>query len=245
MILQEDIALDDLLFIDNPLYTSLHNLKELEESGTSLEDIGIYYSVDMEDVNKQKHSFNLVDNGINKPVTDVKDFINKRIFFIKGLYEPFIKKIRDGLFSIIKKDILQKFTSDELELIINGRPYIDVDDWYLNTVYKEPYNSKHPVIKWFWEIIFDLSQKELSNLLMFSTGTSRVPFGGFAALESNRGNLSKFTIERSDYNFGEKNFIKAHTCFNRLDIPEFDTKEEMEEAVKFISSNEIIGFGIE
>ena len=245
MILQEDIALEDLLFIDNPLYTSLHNLKELEESGTSLEDIGIYYSVDMEDVNKQKHSFNLVDNGINKPVTDVKDFINKRIFFIKGLYEPFIKKIRDGLFSIIKKDILQKFTSDELELIINGRPYIDVDDWYLNTVYKEPYNSKHPVIKWFWEIIFDLSQKELSNLLMFSTGTSRVPFGGFAALESNRGNLSKFTIERSDYNFGEKNFIKAHTCFNRLDIPEFDTKEEMEEAVKFISSNEIIGFGIE
>ena len=43
----------------------------------------------------------------------------------------------------------------------------------------------------------------------------------------------------------KKNFIKAHTCFNRLEVPEFDSKEEMEEAIKFISSNEIIGFGIE
>ena len=245
MILKEDITLDDLLFIDNPLYTSLHNLKELEDSGSNLEDIGIYYSIDLEDTKKQRHSFNLIDNGINKPVINVKDFINKRIFFIKGLYEPFVKKIRDGLYSIFKKDVIQKFTADELELIINGRPFIDVDDWYENTVYREPYNNKHQVIKWFWDVIFELSQKELSNLLMFSTGTSRVPFGGFAALESNRGNISKFTIERAEYEFGERNFIKAHTCFNRLDLPEFETKEEVEEAVKFISSNEIIGFGIE
>ena len=245
MILQEEITLDDLLFIDNPLYTSLHNLKELAESGGNLADVGIYYSVDIEDINHESHSFNLIDNGINKQVENINDFINKRIFFIKGLYEPFIKKIRDGLFSLIKKDVIQKFTSDELELIINGRPFIDVDDWKNNTEYAEPYNKEHKIIKWFWEIVYTLDQKQLSNLLMFSTGTSRVPFGGFAALESNRGNLSKFKLERSEYNFMKKNFIKAHTCFNRLEVPEFDSKEEMEEAIKFISSNEIIGFGIE
>ena len=245
MILQEEITLDDLLFIDNPLYTSLHNLKELAESGGNLADVGIYYSVDIEDINHESHSFNLIDNGINKQVENINDLINKRIFFIKGLYEPFIKKIRDGLFSLIKKDVIQKFTSDELELIINGRPFIDVDDWKNNTEYAEPYNKEHKIIKWFWEIVYTLDQKQLSNLLMFSTGTSRVPFGGFAALESNRGNLSKFKLERSEYNFMKKNFIKAHTCFNRLEVPEFDSKEEMEEAIKFISSNEIIGFGIE
>ena len=245
MILQEEITLDDLLFIDNPLYTSLHNLKELAESGGKLDDVGIYYSVDIEDFNHESHSFNLIDNGINKPVKNINDFINKRIFFIKGIYEPFVKRIRDGLFSLIKKDVLQKFTSDELELIINGRPFIDVDDWYFNTEYKEPYNKGHKVIKWFWEIVNKLDQKQLSNLLMFSTGTSRVPFGGFAALESNRGNLSKFKIEKGEYKLFEKNYIKAHTCFNRLEVPEFETKEQMEEAIKFISSNEIIGFGIE
>lgn len=234
-----------MIFIDNPLYTSLHNLKDLEESGTNCEDLGIYYSIDLQDSNKLSHSFNLIDNGINKPVKDIKDFINKRIFFIKGLYEPFVKKIREGLFSIIKKDVIQKFTADELELIINGRPFIDVEDWYRNTTYKEPYNTQNKIIKWFWEIINELSQKELSNLLMFSTGTSRVPFGGFSALESNRGNISQFMIEPLEYQEGQKNYIRAHTCFNRLSIPEFETKEEMREAIKFISSNEIIGFGIE
>ena len=32
---------------------------------------------------------------------------------------------------------------------------------------------------------------------------------------------------------------------NRLDIPIFDTKQELKEAIQFVSSNEIIGFGIE
>ena len=153
--------------------------------------------------------------------------------------------MRESLFNLIPKDVIQKFTSDELELLINGRPFIDLEDWRQNTIYKTPYNNNHKLILWFWDILENLSQKELSNLLMFSTGTSRVPFGGFSCLESNRGNISKFTIEYVSYTKGKNKFIKAHTCFNRLDIPNFDTKEELQEAIKYISSNEIIGFGID
>ena len=113
------------------------------------------------------------------------------------------------------------------------------------TEYREPYNANHKIIIWFWEIMNELSQKELSNLLMFTTGASRVPFGGFEVLESNRGNISKFTIESLPFERGKKNFIKAHTCFNRLDIPIFDNKEQLKEAIQFVTSNEIMGFGIE
>ena len=248
MILQEDIIFDDLIFIDNPLHTSLQNLKEIYSSGGNddfYEGLGIYYSIDMEDINKRKHSFDLIENGIDKPVSNINDYINKRISFMKGMYEPFIKVIRESFFKIIPKDIIQKFTSDELELLINGRPFIDVEEWKMFTVYKEPYNINHKIIIWFWEILNELSQKELSNLLMFATGVSRVPFGGFVTLESNRGNISKFTIESIPYVKGKKNFVKAHTCFNRLDIPIFETKNELKEAIQFVSSNEIIGFGIE
>ena len=248
MILQEDIIFDDLTFIDNPLHSSLENLKELYSTGGSddfYEGLGIYYSVDMEDVNKKKHSLDLIDNGIDKPVHNINDYINKRISFLKGIYEPFINKIRESLFKLIPKDVIQKFTSDELELLINGRPYIDIEEWRMFTDYKEPFNNNHRVINWFWEILSELSQKELSNLLMFTTGTSRVPFGGFSALESNRGNVSKFTIESIPYVKGKKNYVKAHTCFNRLDIPIFNNKNELKEAIQFVSSNEIIGFGIE
>ena len=44
---------------------------------------------------------------------------------------------------------------------------------------------------------------------------------------------------------GFKNFIKTHTCFNRLDIPVFLYKNEMTEALKFIKNNGILGFGID
>ena len=248
MILQEDIFFEDLTFIDNPLHTSLENLKEIYSTGGSnefYEELGIYYSVNMDDTNKKTHSIDLIDNGINKPVSNINDYISKRISLLKGIYEPFVNKIRESLFKLIPKDVIQKFTTDELELLINGRPYIDVEEWRMFTDYKEPYNNNHRVINWFWEILNELTQKELSNLLMFSTGASRVPFGGFSALESNRGNVSKFTIESIPYEKGKKNFVKAHTCFNRLDIPIFNNKNELKEAIHFVSSNEIIGFGIE
>ena len=45
MILQEEINFDDLLFIDNPLYTSVHNLKDLALSEGKLGDMGIYYII--------------------------------------------------------------------------------------------------------------------------------------------------------------------------------------------------------
>ena len=248
MILQEDISFEDLTFIDNPLHSSLTNLKEIYMSGGTddfYESLGIYYSVDLEDTNKKRHTLDLIDNGSDKPVKNINDYITKRINLMKGIYEPFIKRIRESLFKLIPKDVIQKFTSDELELLINGRPFLDLEEWQEFTEYKQPYNENHRVIIWFWEILNEYSQKELSNLLMFTTGASRVPFGGFSALESNRGNVSKFTIECIPYVKGVKNFVKAHTCFNRLDIPNFDNKNELKEALHYVSSNEIIGFGIE
>jgi hypothetical protein len=43
----------------------------------------------------------------------------------------------------------------------------------------------------------------------------------------------------------KKNYIKAHTCFNRIDLPNYLLKKHLEEAILFILKNEIIGFGID
>ena len=251
MILQKEITYNDLVFIDNPLFTSLKNLKETglfqnaEQNLEFIKGLEMYYSIEMKDVYNHMHSLELIEKGRDMRLIDLEDFIKKRINFIIGIYEPFIKIIRDTIYSYIPKNVLTNFTSDEFELLLNGRPYIDVEEWRLFTEYKEPYNSNHYIIIWFWEIVSILSQKELSNLLLFSTGSGRVPIGGFAVLESNRGNIAKFTIESINYQSGSKNFIKAHTCFNRLDIPLYKNKNELEEALIFITNNEILGFGIE
>ena len=243
MILQEEINFNDLLFIDYTLYTSLKNLKEIGLSQNN--NLEVYYSLEMKDVYNHTHSLELVNKGREIPLTNIDDYIKKRINFMIGLYEPFIKEIRDNIYAYFSKEVITSFTSDEFELILNGRPFIDIEEWKIFTEYKEPYNANHYIIKWFWDILKDLNQKELSNILLFSTGSGRVPLGGFAVLESNRGNISRFRIEMSPYEKGFKNFIKAHTCFNRIDIPLYKNKEEMVEMIKFIANQEILGFGID
>ena len=199
----------------------------------------------MKDVHNHMHTFELKKNGKDMRVVNLEDYIKHRINFMIGTYEPFVKIIRNTIFQYIPNDVITNFNSDELELIINGRPYIDVEEWKMYTKYKEPYNERHYIIIWFWKIVSNLDQNELSNLLLFSTGSSRVPLGGFSALESNRGNVANYTIESIPYRRGYKNFIKAHTCFNRLDLPIFSTEKELKEAIDFITKNKILGFGID
>ena len=246
MILQEEIFFKDLLFIDHSLYTSLKNLKEINlEKNNINNNLELYYSLEMKDVYNHTHSLELIEKGREIPLINLDDYISKRIKFLIGIYEPFIKEIRDNIYKYFSKEVITNFTSDEFELILNGRPFIDIEEWKIFTEYKEPYNSNHYIIKWFWEILNILTQKELSNLLLFSTGSGRVPLGGFAVLESNRGNIARFTIEMLPYKYGCKNFIKAHTCFNRIDIPLYKNKKEMEEMIKFVANQEIFGFGID
>jgi hypothetical protein len=80
-----------------------------------------------------------------------------------------------------------------------------------------------------------------AKLLQFVTGTAGVPVQGFQALQGNDGNLRKFTLH------GDKNakvFPRAHTCFNRIDIPMYKTKADMQKYLAMAISFESSGFGI-
>ena len=243
LILEEEITFDDLVFIDTQLYNSLKNLKNTNTQ--NLKDLGLYYSIEQNDKNGNIHSFNLIKNGNEIPIKTIDDYITKRIEFMISQIEIFCKEIRNSLYQLIPKDTLEKMTSDELELIINGRPFIDIEEWKSFSQYREPLNQNSQIIIWFWEIMNTLNQNQLSNFLQFSTGTARVPIGGFAELESNRGNISRFTIVQIPFVNNCKNYIKAHTCFNRIEIPNFPTKDLLQEAIEFIGNCEILGFGID
>ena len=57
--------------------------------------------------------------------------------------------------------------------------------------------------------------------------------------------MSPFCIVNVEYYSKKTNYIKAHTCFNRIDLPRFTSKKLLEEAVLFILKNEIFGFGLD
>jgi hypothetical protein len=76
------------------------------------------------------------------------------------------------------------------------------------------------------------SQKELQRILQFCTGTSRLPLGGFKSLESHRGEKAMFCIQRVTYDATKpggvmSNLPKAHTCFNRLDLPRYPSYNDL------------------
>ena len=105
MILQEKITYEDLVFIDSPLYSSLKNLKEThlfdnpKENESTIKDLELYYGLEMKDNYSHMHSLELQPNGRKTPLLDLDDFIKKRIDFMIGMYEPFIKIIRETIFS--------------------------------------------------------------------------------------------------------------------------------------------------
>ena len=70
-----------------------------------------------------------------------------------------------------------------------------------------------------------------TKLLQFVTGTSRVPMNGFKELYGSNG-PRKFCIEYWGPPDGTPNkFPKTHTCFNRIDLPPYESYDQLVEKV--------------
>ena len=211
LILGEKIELNDLVFIDRPLYNSMKHLVSMkEECGENIALCEIYFTFDYEGENGRYHQEDLIENGSNILVTqdNLNEYIDKRIEYYTKSQLSGIREIIRGINTIFPIDYLKIFTSDQLGLLINGTPFIDTDDWRMNTKYKD-YQDYDNVIVDFWDIISNLSQEDLSNFLLFCTGSSRVSIGGFKSLESNRGQISKFEIVKTEYYEGKKKFFES------------------------------------
>jgi E3 ubiquitin-protein ligase HUWE1 len=144
-----------------------------------------------------------------------------------------------GFHDIIPKDVISIFDEQELELLISGMPDIDLDDWRNNTEYHN-YTVSSPQIKWFWRAVRSFDAEEKAKLLQFVTGTSKVPLNGFGELEGMNG-VSKFNIHRD---YGSKDRLpSSHTCFNQLDLPEYDSYEVLRSSLLTAISEGREGFG--
>ena len=242
LILEETITFEDLKNIDTYLYSSLLSLKQMKPE--EIDSMEIYYTYQYEDSNGKLITDELIEGGEDIKVTDINDYIEKRINYMVKKAKVLVEYIQEGLFFYIPKYVLKSINAYELELLICGRPFIDVNEWKENSIYKGNFSKNNKCVKWFWEEIYKLNQENLRRFLQFSTGSSRVPINGFQNLESNRGEIAKYCLNSVPYNKHGNNFIRAHTCFNRLDVPVFKSKSEVHDAIQFVLKN-ITGFGID
>ncbi|XP_017842160.1 E3 ubiquitin-protein ligase Nedd-4 isoform X2 [Drosophila busckii] len=215
MMLQKPIDLKDMESVDTEYYNSLMWIKENDPRTLELT-----FCLD-EDVFGQKSQHELKSGGANIEVTN-----ENKDEYIKLVIEwRFVARVKDqmmafldGFGSIIPLNLIKIFDEHELELLMCGIQNIDVRDWRENTLYKGDYHMNHIIIQWFWRAVLSFSNEMRSRLLQFVTGTSRVPMNGFKELYGSNG-PQMFTIEKWG---SPNNYPRAHTCFNRLDLPPYE-----------------------
>lgn len=216
MMLQKPIDLRDMESVDMEYYNSLLWIKENDPS-----ELMLTFCLDEETLG-QTTQRELKANGADIEVTNE----NKDEYIRLVIEWRFVARVKEqmssfleGFGSICPLALLKIFDENELELLMCGIQNIDVKDWKKNTLYKGDYYANHLIVQWFWRAVLSFSNEMRSRLLQFVTGTSRVPMNGFKELYGSNG-PQMFTIER----WGTpENYPRAHTCFNRLDLPPYES----------------------
>jgi len=223
MMLRKTITLEDMESVDAEYYNSLLWIRENDP-----ECLALTFQVDDEVFGEQIQK-DLVPGGEDIDVTE-----DNKMAYIKSVIQwRFVSRVQDqmnhfmeGFHNVIPVGSINGFDEGELELLLGGIGCINVKDWRDNTEYKN-YEPNDKVVMWFWRLVLSFGDEKRSRLLQFVTGTSRVPMNGFAELHGSNG-PKRFTIERT----GDPDSLpRAHTCFNRIDLPEYRTYAELKNKV--------------
>ncbi|XP_028812142.1 E3 ubiquitin-protein ligase NEDD4-like isoform X2 [Denticeps clupeoides] len=230
MMLQKPITLQDMESVDSEYFNSLKWILENDPT-----DLDLRFTID-EELFGQTHQHELKPGGAEIIVNDR----NKKEYIHLVMQWRFVNRIqmqmsafKEGFYELIPQDLIKIFDENELELLMCGLGDVDVNDWRENTKYKNGYGPNHPVILWFWKTVLLMDAEKRIRLLQFVTGTSRVPMNGFAELYGSNG-PQLFTIEQ----WGTRDKLpRAHTCFNRLDLPPYESFEEVREKLNIAIEN--------
>uniref|UniRef100_A0AAY4DF38 HECT-type E3 ubiquitin transferase n=1 Tax=Denticeps clupeoides TaxID=299321 RepID=A0AAY4DF38_9TELE len=230
MMLGKQITLKDMESVDSEYYNSLKWILENDPM-----ELDLRFCID-EDNFGQTYQVDLKPSGSDMVVTND----NKREYIELVIQWRFVNRVQkqmnaflEGFTELIQVDLIKIFDENELELLMCGLGDVDVNDWRQHTVYKNGYCPNHPVIQWFWKAVLLMDAEKRIRLLQFVTGTSRVPMNGFAELYGSNG-PQLFTIEQ----WGTPDKLpRAHTCFNRLDLPTYDSFEDLREKLLMAVEN--------
>jgi E3 ubiquitin-protein ligase NEDD4 len=240
------ICFDDLEHLEDDVHRNLLQLLDFEDP-TMVEHMCLSFDLD-EDKLGIKENIELIPGGSNIDVTDknLAEYLDAQLQYrTVHRIEKQLREFLKGFYEIVPEPLLTVLDFQELELMMHGLPEIEMSDWKRHTLYTGDFSSQkvnHRVVQWFWDIVGNFPQDLKARLLQFVTGTSGVPPKGFAGLQGNDGNVRLFTMH------GDKNvkvFPRAHTCFNRIDMPIYKSKADMQKYLTLAVNMEASGFGIE
>ncbi|XP_032294050.1 apoptosis-resistant E3 ubiquitin protein ligase 1 isoform X4 [Drosophila virilis] len=209
---------------------------------TDLDDtdtLELYFVEDLYDASGQLNkTIELIPNGAKTRVTNATKnqyldaLAQQRLCnSVKDEVDSFLK----GLNAIIPDNLLSIFDENELELLMCGTGEYSVSDFKSHHIANGNSAEFRRVLAWFWAGVSNFSQTEMARLLQFTTGCSQLPPGGFQELNP------QFQITAAP-TFG--NLPTAHTCFNQLCLPDYESYEQFEKSLLLAISEGSEGFGM-
>jgi E3 ubiquitin-protein ligase HUWE1 len=236
-LLGEALSYEDIEAVDPDYFKNLKWMLENDINGV----FELNFTAETDYFGK-KETVELKPGGTKIPVTNDNktEYVNLIAKHrMTNAIEAQVKAFLEGFWDLVAKDLLEIFNDKEVELLISGLPEIDIFDMKKHTEYNG-YFSNSPVIKWFWEVVQDLSKEDKARLIQFCTGTSKVPLQGFKALIGVSG-PQKFNIQKA---YGPtSNLPTGHSCFNQLDLVEYESKEQLKEKLLLAIREASEGFG--
>ena len=246
LILERPVLLQDIAQIDKNLFKALNDFKNLinhkkvllekepnltgEEiekrilyNNKELSSLDIYFTFPGSDIELKKDGSKILLNMQN-----IEEYVNLVYDFLlyKGVSRV-ISAFREGFCLICGIYNLRCFTSLEIEEYICGSLEVKWDE---NTLYdnikpEHGYTKSSRIFDDLIKFMCKLDKFGQRQFLIFTTGTPRLPIGGFKAL-SPKLTIVKKTFEKDDV--PDKYLPTVMTCQNYLKLPEYSSYEIFE-----------------
>ena len=252
-VLQRGVVFESLKYIDENLYKTIMDFFELIKqkndyvkknninkdklieinfdeiilyNNCKISELDIYFTFPGYDINLKPNGENilLTMNNIEEYINLIYDFI-----FFKGanaLFESF----KEGFNMNFDINKMQCFTSEEIEEHICGSKEIK---WEKNNLYENlnpehGYTKQSKIFNDLIQFMCNLNDAQKKKFLIFSTGSSRLPIGGFKSLSPKLTVVKKYCEEGSNPN----DFLPTvMTCQNYLKIPEYSRYDILEKKI--------------
>ena len=218
-------------------------------------DLGLTFSVTRQSVSGATTEIPLIHDGINVEVTNKnkKEYVAKVVaWHCENCVRDQVSALRRGFFEMMPSEKINVFTVDELEQLIGGVKEVDVETLRNVCVYKGGYENEEEeesgggggggggrAVNYFWSFLGQLDLEGRRRVLRFITGTTRVPLDGFDPC------LQICRASRDDeVGRGTKALPVAHTCFNQLVLPAYESVEMCHERFMYALDESDGTFGL-
>uniref|UniRef100_A0A8C1B756 HECT and RLD domain containing E3 ubiquitin protein ligase 3 n=1 Tax=Cyprinus carpio carpio TaxID=630221 RepID=A0A8C1B756_CYPCA len=147
-----------------------------------------------------------------------KEFVHAYLQYVfsDSVQEQYLA-FSSGFLKVCGGEILSLFQPSELMAMVVGNNNYNWEEMEKNASYKGTFSASHPTVKMFWEVFHEFPLEKKKQFLLFLTGSDRIPIHGMASL--------RIVIQSTA---AEEHYLPvAHTCYNMLDMPCYQTKETL------------------